>query len=116
MSRLAIVDVETTDYVLLRVSGMIDSETAPQLDAACNRALERARPLVVNLGGVSFITSSGVGVLLAATEEFRDEGHALLCAAPSKEVRDVFDLLNLNEFLTLVDTEEQASQSLRKAA
>lgn len=116
MPKLTIVRVDASDYVLLRVSGPLDSDTATQLDAQCQDAAAQEKHLVVNLAGTSFITSSGIGVLLSTTELLRDAGLELICAEASFEVRAVFDLMNLNEFLTLTDTEEEAFACLRKAA
>lgn len=116
MSNLTIVRIEAKDYVLLRVSGPLDSDTASQLDAQCQDVATSEKNLIVNLANTSFITSSGIGVLLSTTELLRDGGFEFVCAEASHEVRTVFDLMNLNDFFTLADTEEEAFACLRKAA
>ena len=56
--------------VLLRVSGRIDAQSAAALLEECHAARSAGRNLVLNLEGVTFIASSGIGVLLALVEQF----------------------------------------------
>lgn len=116
MPKLTIARIEAKDYVILRVTGPLDSDSAGHLDVQCQEAAGQEKHLIVNLANTSFITSSGIGVLLSTTELLRDGGLEFICAEPSPEVRAVLDLMNLNEFLTLVDTEEEALACLRRAA
>ena len=53
------------DVVVVRVSGEIDSRTAPQLSAAIHRQLDAGtcRRVIVDLRGVTFIGAQGVMVL-----------------------------------------------------
>jgi anti-anti-sigma factor len=80
---------------------------------ACAPLKAEGSTVVVNCRGVSFVSSSGIGVLLAITEDFRDRGSALWVADPSPEVRMAIGLLNLETYLNIDDTEEGA---LRRAA
>lgn len=116
MSKLTIARIEAKDYVVLRVTGPLDSDSAGQLDAQCQEVAGQEKHLIVNLANTSFITSSGIGVLLSMTELLRDAGLEFICAEASPEVRAVLDLMNLNDFLTLVDSEEEALTCLRRAA
>jgi anti-anti-sigma factor len=62
---------------------------------------------------VSFVSSSGIGSLLALTEEFQEHGGTLSLAESSPTVRESIELLNLEEFLMLFESEAEA---LRHAA
>ncbi len=56
---------------LIRASGDIDSETAPQLDHAfTSLANDGVRELSLNVEGVSFLSSAGLSVLISAHREF----------------------------------------------
>jgi anti-anti-sigma factor len=101
------------DTRLLRVSGRLDAKSAPSFVALCRTLRSRGtRRLVVNLSGISFVASSGIGVLLALTEEYQDAGGSVVLASLSEPVRSVLELLNLTQFLTIVSSEEEARQSL----
>jgi anti-anti-sigma factor len=72
-----VLSVETADDGALVVSGDIDVAGGPILDAAL---LQRSKDdhLVVDLGGVSFMDSSGLRNLLAASYRARQRGTDLV--------------------------------------
>ncbi|HMN12294.1 MAG TPA: STAS domain-containing protein [Bellilinea sp.] len=51
---------------LIKVSGRVDSATAPELKAAIDEVLNNGHyKLVLDMNGVKFISSAGLGVLIA---------------------------------------------------
>lgn len=99
---------------LLRVSGRIDTRMASKLLQRCAEVRSSGQHLVLNLAGVSFIASSGIGALLALTETFREGRSSVRFAALSSAVESVIKLLNLDQFLSIDATEEQAFEALAK--
>lgn len=98
---------------LLRVSGRLDARTAQELMSACRKARESGcRRVLADLSGVTFVASSGIGTLLALTEEFREAGGGIHLVAPSEAVRSVVGLLNLGQFLSIAETEDEALQAM----
>jgi anti-sigma B factor antagonist len=92
------------DDVLLSIHGEIDLVTAPQLEAA----LERARPsergrLVVDLRGVSFLDSTGLVLLLRHQREAAAGGRRLIVVKGPPHVQRVLDITGMSERLTMVD-------------
>jgi len=100
---------------ILRVAGRLDARSAPRLLTRCGEARQPGTPLVLNLADVTFVSSSGVGTLLAIAEEARLAGSGLRLAAPSAAVRSAIELLNLDQFLTIDDTEQRALDALEAA-
>jgi len=98
--------------VLLRVNGQLDSKSAPQLVSQCGTVRSAGKNLVLNLSGVSFIASSGVGALLALVEQFREHGKSVRFVLLSPAVESVIRLLNLDQFLTIDRTEADAVSAL----
>jgi anti-anti-sigma factor len=99
--------------MVLRVTGRLDAKNAQTLFRKCRDSLESKRVRVIlNLSEVSFVASSGVGTLLALTEEFKDAGGDLHIVSPSAAVKSVIDLLNLTQFLTLGDSEAEVLQAI----
>jgi anti-anti-sigma factor len=91
------------------LNGRLDAKNAQTFVARCRELREKGvRRLVVNLAGVGFVASSGIGILLALTEEYQDAGGSVHLAELSEPVRSVLDLLNLTQFLAIVPTEEAA--------
>ena len=98
---------------LLRVSGRLDAKNAQTFVARCRELRDGGtRQLVVNLAGVGFVASSGVGVLLALTEEYQDAGGRVHLVALSEAVRSVLDLLNLTQFLRIAASEKEVTTAL----
>lgn len=93
---------------LIRVTGRLDARTSPQLMERCVAARDGGRNLVLNLRNVSFLSSSGIGSLLVLSEEFRERGNTMSLAETSPTVREAIELLNLQAFITLHATEQDA--------
>ena len=96
------------DVDVIRLRGRLDARTSPQLMERCAGVRDAGRRVVLNLAGVSFLSSSGIGALLALTEEFREHGSSVQLVEASPTVREAIELLNLEEFLSLFDTEAEA--------
>lgn len=94
--------------VVLRVRGRLDAKTAPHLMERVMPFSGMGRNLVMNLADVTFLGSSGVGVLLAVAQAFQDRKGTLRLVAPSAAVTSVVKLLNLEPFLKIDPTEDAA--------
>jgi len=98
---------------VVRVSGRLEARAAQELRRLCSELREEGRSrIVINLSGVSFVASSGVGTLLALTEESKEAGGLVQLVALSHSVAAVVDLLNLTEFLSIFDTESKAMETV----
>ena len=98
--------------VVVRAEGRLDAKTAPRLLQHCLDARVRGGHLVLNLAHVTFLSSSGVGVLLVLAERTKSEGGSLRIAAPSPSVKGPLELLNLHRFLAIDDSEGDALRAL----
>lgn len=96
------------DTLLLRVRGRLDARSAPVLLQSAGDARRRRQNLVLNLSEVTFMASSGLGSLLSLAEEFRQSESQVRIAAPSTAVLSVIQLLNLDQFLKIDASEEEA--------
>jgi len=99
--------------VVIRVRGELDARNAPGLVQTCAQVRREGKSLVLNLSGVSFIASSGIGALLALVEEFRQGPGNLRLASISPAVRSVVTLLNIDRFLGIDDDEQSALTVLK---
>lgn len=94
--------------VILRLEGHLDAKGAPVLMERAQTLRAGGCRLILNLAGVTFIASSGIGALLALVEDAAEERQPVCFAALSAEVRSVIDLLNLDQFLTIYPGEAEA--------
>lgn len=98
--------------VLVRVRGRLDARSAPHLLEVGSRVRRRDLNLVLDLSGVTFMASSGLGSLLSLAEEFRQSPCRVRLASPSQAVTSVIHLLNLHPFLAIDASEEEALHAL----
>jgi anti-sigma B factor antagonist len=98
--------------VIVRVTGRLDAKSVPALLARCAEVRANGGHLIVNLSRVEFIASSGVGTLLSVAEEFRKAGRRVRFASPSAPVLSVIQLLNLEPFLPIDASEQDAERAL----
>lgn len=88
--------VERQDLVVA-VHGELDVGGAAELRGVLLKAIEEhpGRPLVVDLEGVDFIDSAGLGVLLGGLKRAKDTGGDVLLVATGQNVVRVLELTGL---------------------
>ena len=95
-----------------RLRGEIDTANAARIESELIEAVNRgAGDVVLDLTDVAFIDSSGLGSLVAVAAEVRTRGGHLAIVPGPPHVRRVFDLLQLDELLEVVDTRNDALAS-----
>jgi len=86
----------------LTLEGHLDAEGAPVLSDALSQKLERGvRTVVLDFTRVQFISSTGIGTLIAAIGEYRDLGGDVIVKSLSAELREVFEMLDLLDYVTV---------------
>jgi anti-sigma B factor antagonist len=71
------------DWIVLDVGGEVDLSTAPALRSRIDQLIrDGARSLVIDLGDVAFLDSSGLSVLVSAKKRIEEvDGHlAIVCS------------------------------------
>lgn len=93
--------VEATDAGF-DLEGEIDAHTAPDLEQALGERFDSgATSTVLNLSGVTFMDSSGLRVVISATEKARGAGGDLVLADPQSTVRRLIEVSGLSDHLTV---------------
>ncbi|MFI6476098.1 MULTISPECIES: STAS domain-containing protein [unclassified Streptomyces] len=86
---LRVDEAEQGTWTVLRVSGELDLVTAPRLRRQVHEAVaEGRRDVVLDLSGVQFCDSSGVGVLIAARRLMRSCQGRLRLILPARGALD----------------------------
>lgn len=100
---------EVDGWTVLAVTGELDVATAPRVrQEAVRLASEGARKLVLDLSGVSFLDSTGLGVIVGILKRVRTHGGELALAGAEPQVRKVFEITRMTDILPLHDTVEAA--------
>ena len=102
-------DLKNKSVPVLHLTGRLEADGAHALRSRVMEYKQRGvTRVVVHLSGLEFVASSGLGTFLLLTEEFLDVGGSIVYVAPSPDVLQVIELMNIDQFLSLVDTEEEA--------
>jgi anti-sigma B factor antagonist len=89
------------ETAILRISGEVDISTAPQLRERLQQL--ESRSVVVDLSAMTFIDSTGLGVLVGAFKRLRESGGDLVLRAPTLSARKVLELTGLSQLVTIED-------------
>jgi anti-anti-sigma factor len=101
---------------VVQVTGEVDVANCGVLRDSLLRVVTDAgfRGLVVNLAGVRFIDSTGIGVLVGVWRAVRATSSGLALAAPTPQVRRVLDTAGLTKILPVHDAEADAVHAARQ--
>jgi anti-sigma B factor antagonist len=99
---------EQSEATIVDVSGDVDMGTSPGLRKALLESLRATPRLVINLGGVRYIDSSGIASLVEVLKEARNKQKRLVLFGLNTAVREVLQLTRLNKIFEIRETEEQA--------
>lgn len=87
--------------LVIAASGRIDSNTATDLDAVLPARVQQHDATVMDLGGVSYVSSAGLRVLLKGAKTAKASGHRLVLAGLAPSVREVFDISGFSSIFAI---------------
>jgi anti-sigma B factor antagonist len=107
-------------FRVLDIAGEVDAFTRDLLRECLMTAAVsddgRGDSIVLNLAGVSFLDSAGLGVLVGAWRRMQAGEGILALAAPSRQVRRIFTITGLSRTFRIYDTEMQAVHACQRLA
>ena len=90
------------DVSNLRIAGTLDVNTAPDLAVVIDKLVEQKRPkVVVDLGGLDLIDSSGVAALVALYKRIRAQGGQVNVTNARDQPLAIFKLLRMDKVFLL---------------
>jgi anti-sigma B factor antagonist len=90
-------------------TGRLDVAGAPSLKEAIGEVVKSEKPrVVIDLEGVSFVDSTGLGSVISALKQIRSSQGDLRLAAPNQQVRVVLELTTLDRVFPYYATVEEA--------
>jgi len=91
----------TVTHPVLTARGEIDVATSPRLRTELTNLIARgATDITLEFAGVSFVDSSGLGVLVGAYKRLREEGNGRIrIVGAQQSVRKVFEITGLETAL-----------------
>lgn len=97
------------EIVKLRVDGVLDTLTSPQLEKVMNSLMDQKRfKIIIDLAGVEYISSAGWGIFISQLKEIRENQGDLKLARMLPQVSEIFELLEFDSILKAYDSLEEA--------
>jgi anti-sigma B factor antagonist len=91
-----------SDRYLITVTGEVDLATSPELDTAIIAAIDAAAAsVVIDLSDVSFMDSSGLGVIVRALKRCRETENDLDLIITNERVLKVFGITGLDQVIPI---------------
>lgn len=99
---------------VVRVDGVVDTMTAGELENVMNSLIEQKRfNIIVDLGGVDYISSAGWGIFISNIREIRQNRGDIKLAQMMPSVYEIFELLEFDSILSAFDSVEKARLDFR---
>lgn len=100
------------NVLVLRISGdLIGEDNGTQLVSAVNEAVShQLLTCIVDISGLRYINSSGIGVLITILTKFRNKGGEVYLMNPSENVKKLLVITKLNAIFQVISSEEEINQ------
>ncbi len=100
--------------LIVRLTGELDHHTADSLRTAIEKELDRdvASSVLLNLQGLTFMDSSGLGVILGRYRRLSQMGGQMAACCLNQQVKRVFELSGLTRIMGIYPTEQLALEQL----
>jgi len=92
----------------------IDYYNSDELEEKLDKELGGTDSLLLLLGEVRYIDSSGLGVLTSVLRKSKEYEKNFIIAELSSDVKNIFELTRLLDFFTIFNTKDEALESLKE--
>jgi len=101
------------DIQVLELSGELDYHSSPELREKLTELTAKQAPkILVNLGGVDYMDSSGIATFVEAFQKAKRYQGRLVLAALTATVRGVFEIAKLDSIFEITPTMAEAVSCL----
>jgi anti-anti-sigma factor len=94
---------------IVDLPAQIDSTAERALTGAYGAAADRgAQRVLLNFGGVQFLSSTGIALIVGLLARARKEGRAISASGLSDHYREIFEITRLSDFMRIYADERTA--------
>lgn len=92
---------KTDSRLDLKLSGRLETSTAPQLQEIVDKELEGISELQMDIEHIEYVSSAGLRVLLAASKKMKAKGGSMIVSHVNDDVMEVFEITGFKEILNI---------------
>ena len=105
---------EISGMKILNVAGEIDVYTAPQFKEAVDGIIAGGQKhLIIEMGDVTYMDSSGFGTLLSATKRLKPKGGTVNLVKCNSAIDRILRITRLNQIFATYDNLDEAIQAIQ---
>ena len=109
MAEISIEIQTTSDVPVVRISGELDIDQAVRVREQLDKVIDAGTVrFVIDLSDVSYIDSTGLGMLVAVHKRLVTEQRFYVLTVPRASQRKVFEITGLSTVLIIVESLEDA--------
>lgn len=113
--KIEIIDTQKGGIHLVKIEGRLDANFSLQLEDEIDKLLEqKTKNIILDLSGVTYLSSSGLRVLLSINKETQGAG-GLVLVNPREVVKKIIEVAEVDDLLTQADTVEKAMSILESS-
>jgi anti-sigma B factor antagonist len=110
MSTLSLATDNIQSVSVVKIKGRVDSETAPDFDAALSKLLKDNRnKIVLDLQSVEFLSSAGLRAMVKALKDAQKSGGDVRLASVSQPIEVILRTVGMMQMFKMFSTTDEAA-------
>lgn len=98
----------------VEVHGEIDVYTSPRVKEIITELIDKGNyHLIINLEGVRYIDSTGLGVLIGALKKVREKEGSINLVCNNPQIKKIFNITGLIKIFGIYKDEDEALKTLK---
>jgi anti-sigma B factor antagonist len=99
--------------LIIRLTGDLigENNSAVVLDVVANSIEEKIKTCIVDISGLRYINSSGIGLLITILTKFRNKSGEVYLMKPSESVQKLLVITKLNAIFHIIQSEDEVLKS-----
>ena len=99
-------EIKNSTLILRLVGDLIGEDSgATVVEVATNAIQQNIKKCIVDISGLRYINSSGIGLLITILTKFRNKGGEVYLMKPSESVQKLLVITKLNAIFQIVQSE-----------
>ena len=102
--------------LIIRLSGDLIGEDNGSgiLEVAADAIQQSVLVAIIDISGLRYINSSGIGVLITILTKFRNKGGEVYLLKPSESVQKLLVITKLNSIFQIIQSEDEVLKDVKK--
>lgn len=102
-----------SNILVITLSGDLigENNSADVIEVVTNALLQKTKTCIVDISGLRYINSSGIGLLITILTKFRNKGGEVYLMKPSESVQKLLVITKLNAIFHIIQSEDEVLKS-----